>query len=54
MSDKTCMCAFFFSSEREKIVLTLESLLFLLITGVRGPVNLIGQTADILILAVGF
>lgn len=55
MSDKTCKCAFFFfSSEREKIVLTLEALLFLLITGVRGPVNLIGQMADILILAVGF
>lgn len=44
----------FFSEEREKIVLTLESLLFLFITGVRGPVIFIGHTADILISAVYF
>lgn len=45
---------FFFFGEREKIVLTLESPLFLFITGVRGPVIFIGHTADILISAVYF
>ena len=45
---------FFFSGEWEKIVLTLESPLFLFITGVRGPVIFIGHTADILISAVHF
>lgn len=50
---KTCKWAFF-SEEREKIVLTLESPLFLFITGVRGPVIFIGHTADILISAVYF
>lgn len=44
----------FFSGEMEKIVLTLESPLFLFITGVRGPVIFIGHTADILISAVYF
>lgn len=43
---------FLFSWKREKIVLTLESLLFLFITGVRGPVIFIWHMADILILAV--
>lgn len=45
---------FSFSGEREKIVLTLESPLFLFITGVRGPVIFIGHMADILISAVYF
>lgn len=44
----------FFPEEREKIVLTLESPLFLFITGVRGPVIFIGHTADILISTVHF
>lgn len=52
---KTCECRLgFFSGERGKIVLTLESPLFLLITGVRGSVIFIGNTADILISAVHF
>lgn len=45
---------FFLSEERKKIVLTLESPLFLFITGSRGPVIFIGHTADILISAMYF
>lgn len=44
----------FFPEEREKMMLTLESPLFLFITGVRAPVIFIGHTADILISAVYF
>lgn len=44
----------FFSGKREKIMLTLESQLFLFITRVRGPVIFIGRRADILISTVYF
>lgn len=40
--------------EREKIVLTLDSPVFLLITGVRAPMIFIGRTVDILIWTVYF
>lgn len=42
------------SVKREKIMLTLESQLFLFFTRVRGPVIFIGRTADSLILTVYF
>lgn len=44
----------FFSGKREKIMLTLESPLFLFIRRVRGPVSFIERMADILILTVYF
>lgn len=43
-----------FCGKREKIMLTLESQLFLFITRVRGPVIFIGRMADSLILTVHF